>query len=54
MLVSGVQQSDSVIHISFPFQIFFHVRYYRILSRVPGVHSNSFLLSILWTVVIVV
>ena len=33
--VSDVQQSDSIIHISIPFQIFFHVGYYRILSRVP-------------------
>ena len=37
VLVSGVQQSDSVIHIhiSTLFQILFHLDYNRILSRVP-------------------
>ena len=34
MLVLGVQQSDSVIHIFF-FRFFSHVGYYRILSIVP-------------------
>ena len=37
MLVSSVQQSDSVIHkhVSILFQIFSHLGYYRILSRFP-------------------
>ena len=38
MLVSGVQQNDSVIHIHiypFFFRFFSHIGYYRILSRVP-------------------
>ena len=37
VLVAGVQQSDSVIHIHvfILFQIFTHIGYYRILSRVP-------------------
>ena len=38
MLVSGVQQSDSVIHIfiyPFFFIFFSHIGYYRILSRAP-------------------
>ena len=37
VLVSAVQQSDSVIHIhiSILFQILFHIGYYRILSRGP-------------------
>ena len=37
VLVSGVQQSDSVIHIhvSILFQILFPLGYYRIFSRVP-------------------
>ena len=34
-LVSGVQQSDSDIHILFFFKFFSHLGYYRILSRVP-------------------
>ena len=36
-LVSGVQQSDSVIHIhvSILFQFFSPFRYYRVFSRVP-------------------
>ena len=37
VLVSGIQQSDSVVHIhqSFIFKFFSHVVYYRIPSRVP-------------------
>ena len=37
VLVSGVQQSDSVIHIhiSILFQIIFFYSYYKILNRVP-------------------
>ena len=39
MLVSGIQQSDSVIHIHiyifFFFEFFSHLGYYQILSRVP-------------------
>ena len=37
LLVSGVWQNDSVIHIhvSVLFQILFPIGYYRILSRVP-------------------
>ena len=38
MLVSGVQQSDSVIHIGvyiYIFRFFSLIDYYRILSRVP-------------------
>ena len=37
VLVSGVQQSDSVIHIRVPtvFSFFSHMGHYRILSRVP-------------------
>ena len=37
VLVSGVWKSDSVIciHISILFQCFFHLGFYKILSRVP-------------------
>ena len=37
VLVSGVQQGDSVIHIpiSILFRFFSHIGYYRILGRVP-------------------
>ena len=35
VLVSGVQQSESVIHTSTLFQILFLYMYYRVLSRVP-------------------
>ena len=37
VLVSGGPQSDSVIHIhvSILFQVFSHIGFYRILSRVP-------------------
>ena len=37
VLVSGVQQSEAVMHIIYPFffRLFPHVAYYRILSRVP-------------------
>ena len=37
VLVSGVQHSDSVIHIHILifFRLFSHIDYYRILSRVP-------------------
>ena len=36
VLVSGVQQSDSVVHIHISlFKFFSHLIYYRILSRVP-------------------
>ena len=35
MLISGVQQSDSVIHINVSiFQILSHIGYYRLLNRV--------------------
>ena len=37
MIISAVQQSDSVIHVhtSFCFRFFFHIYYHRILGRVP-------------------
>ena len=35
MLVSGIQQSDSVIYIYILFQILFLIGYYKILSTVP-------------------
>ena len=35
VLVSRVQQSDSVIHISFLFRFFSHIGYFIVLSRVP-------------------
>ena len=39
VLVSGVQQSESVIHIHistlFFFRLFSHIGHYRVLSRVP-------------------
>ena len=37
VLVSGVQQSDSIIHIHIfiLFRLFSHIGYHRILSRVP-------------------
>ena len=41
VLVSGVQQSDLVTHIS----ILFHIGYYRVLSRVPCLYSRSLLIS---------
>ena len=34
VLVLGVQQSESVIHISTLFEILFPYRYYRVLSRI--------------------
>ena len=34
-LVSGVQQSEPVIHISFFFRLFSHIGHYRVLSSVP-------------------
>ena len=43
MLVSGVQQSDSVIHIFIRFQLFIHIGYYRILSEFPVLYSRSLL-----------
>ena len=33
--VSGIQQNESVIHISSCFQIFSHIGHYRVLSKVP-------------------
>ena len=57
MLVSGVQQSDSVIYVyvypyihPFFFRFFSHIDYYRILSRVSVLCSRS-LLIILYMVV---
>ena len=35
VLVSGVQQSEPVIHISILFQVHFHIGYYLVWSRVP-------------------
>ena len=37
VLVSGVQQSDSAVHIHIyiPYRFFSHIGYHRILSRVP-------------------
>ena len=44
-LVSGVQQSDSVIHIhiSILCRRFSHIGYYRIVSRIPVLDSRSLL-----------
>ena len=36
MLVSGIQQSESVISIPTPFRSFLHMGHYKRLSRVPG------------------
>ena len=43
VLISGIQQSDSVIyiHISIIFQVFSHTCYYRILSRVHFVIQEA-------------
>ena len=36
MLFSGIQQSESVTHISIVFRFFSHIGYYRLLSRSPS------------------
>ena len=41
VLVSGVQQSDSVIHVSILFQILSNLGYHRILSSVPVLYRRS-------------
>ena len=41
VLVSGVQQSGSAIHIYFFFRFFSHIGYYRLLSRVPCVIQQA-------------
>ena len=45
VLVAGVQQSDSVIHIHIfiLFQIFSHIGYYRLLIEFPVLYSRSLL-----------
>ena len=40
ILISGVLQSDSVIHISIFFRFFSDIGYYRVLSRVPCAEVN--------------
>ena len=45
VLVSGVQQSDSVIHIAIIFQILFHTGYIRILIEFPVLYSRSLLIT---------
>ena len=54
VLVSGVQQSDSIIriHIFIIFQIFSHIDYYRLLIEFPVLYSRS-LLVIYFTHIIV-
>ena len=46
MLISGGQQSGSVIHISILFQILSLTGYHRILSRFSVLHSRSLLITV--------
>ena len=52
-VISSVQQSNSVIHIhmSVLFQILFHIRYHRILIRVPHAIQQVPIASIPYTIV---
>ena len=55
LLIPGVEQSDSIIHmhVFIFFMFFFHIGYYRILSRVLCVIQRSLLVSYLYAVVCV-
>ena len=35
VVISDIQKSKSVIHISIPFQVFSHIGYYTVLSKFP-------------------
>ena len=47
MLISGIQESDSVTYI---FQILFHCSYYKILNIVPCATSLLFILYIMMSI----
>ena len=52
MLVSAVQQSESVIHVCTFLESFSHIGHYRVLNRVPCAISTCLLLSILYMCVL--